>query len=1229
MKILTLRFKNINSLKGEWKIDFTQSPFIDNGLFAIIGPTGAGKTTILDAICLALYHRTPRLNNISKSSNELMTRGTADCLAEVEFDVKGQAYRAFWSQRRSRGKVDGNLQDANVELALVEAGEILASQVKKKNQLIESITGLDFARFTKSMMLSQGQFAAFLNADANERAELLEELTGTEIYGRISEKVHEHFSAAKNELGQLNAKAEGVELLDSEALEALAEKQTGLLKQEVNAEKAHQSWQAHKDWWNQLNNAEVARSQACEAFKQAEERQQQEQAALAQLDLAEPAEKLRTSFALLSACIQKVTAAQKECERLQLLETKATTVTEQAHQQLEQADKTQASSKQEQQVLEALLNDKVLPLDADCKQLSIDLAKIVTDQQQLTTSAKETSQKLVTQQALLDKYQDQLQQQIDYLESHPHDGKLAGQLPLWQAQFSQLHQLASQLAASRQHIVHIQQETQQLAVTQQQSQTSLSLKNQSVAQEKFHLAELNRHVTEALNGNTEAALEHEYRLLTEQQGHRQVLKNLSQQSEKLKQEQSDILVAHAELSLSWQTQETQVKALREQYQQKRIHQKDLIRLIEQERRIADLSAERAKLQPDEPCLLCGSTEHPLIKDYQALNQSETEQRHQQIQAEMEDIERQAKAVQAQQHHAQGQLDTYNKRLQALKVEYDALQEKWRERTALLCLEFNTDEPAQLGAYCDKIEAQQLHLKKQLEQIKQLQQQVQTADKALTLLVQEESAINHQIALHNQQSKNLAAQRIQADTELAACLEAQQLLEAELRKQLAAQALELPVLDQQQSWLSKLQQALTHWKNAEEGRQNHQETVKTLLVEVRNLTEIQQTLSCKLIEINQQKEQVSGKLQRVKQERQALFGDQSVEQARAKALQKVQQSEAGQLQAQNLYQSAMHNQQNLAGQYSAAAQQYDQLKNEKSRQQQGWQEQLSASCFDGQAAFEAALLPEDQRTQLLNLKQDIQKQLERSRALKEQADQAWAVLNSTPQQQTWAQTTLEEVAGQLAATSQQLKEITYQQGEVKRTLDDDARRRNSQSALLEEIKHCRERHEDLTYLHALIGSQKGDKFRRFAQGLTLDHLVYLANKQLDRLHGRYLLRRKETEALELQVLDTWQGDTVRDTKTLSGGESFLVSLALALALSDLVSHHASIDSLFLDEGFGTLDADTLDTALDALDSLNASGKMIGVISHVDAMKERIPTQIQVKKVNGLGTSRLESQYAVPS
>ncbi len=192
---------------------------------------------------------------------------------------------------------------------------------------------------------------------------------------------------------------------------------------------------------------------------------------------------------------------------------------------------------------------------------------------------------------------------------------------------------------------------------------------------------------------------------------------------------------------------------------------------------------------------------------------------------------------------------------------------------------------------------------------------------------------------------------------------------------------------------------------------------------------------------------------------------------------------------------------------------------------------------------------------------------------------------------------------------------------------DAESRQQQQALGQQIAEAAQLADDWGYLNSLIGSSTGDRFRKFAQGLTLDNLVWLANQQLNRLHGRYLLQRKASEALELEVVDTWQADAVRDTRTLSGGESFLVSLALALALPDLVSHKTRIDSLFLDEGFGTLDSETLDTALDALDALNASGKIIGVISHVEAMKDRIPVQIKVKKINGLGYSRLDKAFAV--
>ena len=301
--------------------------------------------------------------------------------------------------------------------------------------------------------------------------------------------------------------------------------------------------------------------------------------------------------------------------------------------------------------------------------------------------------------------------------------------------------------------------------------------------------------------------------------------------------------------------------------------------------------------------------------------------------------------------------------------------------------------------------------------------------------------------------------------------------------------------------------------------------------------------------------------------------------------------------------------------------------------QTWQDALQASPFADQSAFEAALLPEPERQRLAAVKHHLTTAEQRASALHEAAQAKHAQLQASRPAQTamapdheagqepQAPPTLDELNARLADLQAQRSAFSEQIGAHRALLANDDQLRTQQQALMAQITHQTAESDLWQRLDGLIGSAKGDKFRKFAQGLTLDHLLQLANQHLARLHGRYLLRRKSTGELELEIVDAWQGDAARDTRTLSGGEGFLVSLALALALSDLVSHKTSIDSLFLDEGFGSLDGDTLEIALTALDSLNASGKMIGIISHVEALKERIPAQIRVEKGGGIGHSRL--------
>ena len=318
---------------------------------------------------------------------------------------------------------------------------------------------------------------------------------------------------------------------------------------------------------------------------------------------------------------------------------------------------------------------------------------------------------------------------------------------------------------------------------------------------------------------------------------------------------------------------------------------------------------------------------------------------------------------------------------------------------------------------------------------------------------------------------------------------------------------------------------------------------------------------------------------------------------------------------------------LQSQWQTLGQQESQQQAQLKESEAQFSAALAASPFADRQAFLAALLDEETRQRLERLKQTLESALQQNQALALRAREALVNHSQQPPADADIGQPPEQLQEKLQQLTSLLRENSARQGEIRQQLKQNAENQQRQQLLRQQMERAAQEVEDWGWLNSLIGSREGDKFRKFAQGLTLDNLVWLANHQLNRLHGRYLLQRKASDALELEVVDTWQADAVRDTRTLSGGESFLVSLALALALSDLVSHKTRIDSLFLDEGFGTLDSETLDTALDALDALNASGKIIGVISHVEAMKERIPVQIKVKKINGLGYSRLDKAFAV--
>ena len=218
-------------------------------------------------------------------------------------------------------------------------------------------------------------------------------------------------------------------------------------------------------------------------------------------------------------------------------------------------------------------------------------------------------------------------------------------------------------------------------------------------------------------------------------------------------------------------------------------------------------------------------------------------------------------------------------------------------------------------------------------------------------------------------------------------------------------------------------------------------------------------------------------------------------------------------------------------------------------------------------------------------------------------------------------TLEEIEASLNALNQMNQEINKQLGALEERIKRDEEKVKALSSMYKELEILYDKNKKYELLNGLIGDAKGAKFSNYAQELTLSRLLALANARLHDMNDRYLLEH-DMNGDDLTIIDQYQGNSKRAVKTLSGGESFIISLALALSLSDLASRNVRLDSLFIDEGFGTLDPETLDMALSTLEKLqNETGKTIGVISHVESLKERILTQIKVKK-NAQGYSELE-------
>lgn len=1071
MRILKVAFKNLNSLAGEWSIDFRDPDYELNGLFLITGPTGSGKTTLLDAISLALYGQTPRVN-VSASQNEIMTRHTNECWAEVLFETGNGAFIARWEQRR---QANGKLAAPKRQLARAE-GEILAEKIREVEQAINEQTGLDFSQFTRAIMLAQGAFSAFLTARDDEKSAILEKVTDTAIYSDLSILAHTMEKEAREAKTALENELRPLSLLDETEARGKTEQIAKYDADIAACATAIETCQKNIKWLQtiaRLRQEQEALSLDNQALEQRIKVFAPKQA---QLLAGKKAVEFEADFAAISSqrkqleeARQRLARIEKEQEQLAKVAVASTARAGTAKSELEQ-------SKAE---YEAALK----PL-AEARRLDREIGEKENAQKLLMEALAAQNAALQSGTEKLEKLKGEDRELVDKLK----------EIGSWLEEHSAGEWLLENWGEVKERI-RLQEEQWQL------------------------IGKLERQASE--NGSEAEKLAKEIR---EDTG---AFETAQQKAKDCQAALTDLEETQKELLGGWTPE-----GLRQALKDKRLAQTAA-------EVIKSLDEHRKQLSPGHPCPLCGALEHPFATG----NIPDVSQ----VEIQCREIERQIEGVEAGQ-----------KRIDA----------KTRERDGV------ANQASLLG-----------------ERLKNLQ------DKHELLVRQHQEAIRTAAEMKDRAVANDRA------VELA-------LAPLGFRPPLDRAAI-----------IKSLDQLLADWREHMASQKRTVEERAQYAVKIASSTADNENMARSALEKNAEAKKIAEEIAALRSERNGILGGKDADQEEARLKKACNESQIKADQAQAEMDQAEEALNRTNGAAISTGNQIRDFEPELLKTYGEFKIRLGQAGWDEEEFLEAR-----KATSAINLLEKEERELARARTELE---------TKTREKRRELE---EELA--LKLTERDIPDLQRETGAL---AEEQGRMHEARAALIQELRQNEERliktkeirkeleqkqkdWQKWNRLDALIGSADGKKFRAFAQNITLDLLLEHANQQLGRITDRYTLQRRDIGGsgrerfLELAVIDNYQGGELRTIENLSGGETFIVSLALALGLSAMSGKQSGLGSLFLDEGFGTLDRDTLETAINAIASLRSEGKLIGIISHVEALQERIPAQIRVKPKN-MGRSEI--------
>ena len=1290
MKILRIGGKNLASLAGEFEVDFESEPLVSSGLFAISGPTGAGKSTLLDALCLALYDATPRLikgprvgNYLPDVGDEtlsvadrrtLMRRGTADAFAEVDFVGNDeQRYRARWSVRRSRNRAAGALQPSTMSLQQLPGLQPLGGTKTEVLAEIERRIGLSFEQFTRSVLLAQNEFSAFLRTDENERGELLETLTGSAVYSDISRRAFERWRVEQEAMRRLTARLQDQAPLGPDARAGLDADHAAAQAALTAAETRRAALERHLRWYQELDRLRAAETQADGALARA--RAETDAAAdrrrrLATLDAVQPARALVADLNRLAGEQRQVQAqlAGSEHELARALDAQ-----QQAVRGLMEAERKLEAAEDAQRAAAPQL-DRAKALDATLDTLAPAHAKARAAQDGVRTESTQAQAALRTKTEELEANRRALHDTTAWLAAHGTRELLGTQWTRWDQRLAQAEQAARQDATSAQALSAARAGAEQAAAMAQRTAHALS-----ASVELLDVREAaRRQAAEALDGIDADALRAERRTLDKRREH---LASLDHTWQALRTQRGRLADLDAQA-----TQATQAQAkAQEGLDAARAAGSALDAAVTQAERMlktAQLACAdgveklRATLVDGDACPVCGGTEHPY--------------RHQddRLHAVLEELSAELAARRAEQRAnvdlQAGQRAAYDaagERLAALARERDnlaaalaQLDAEWADNPLAADA---PDSDAGTDARGRWLAAEQAALRKAYAELETRDGDLRRAELARDAAQQAWDQANREHARLLDAAQTAQGTLARLDADIAALAARREAAAATLGELLA----ELdPVLAEAcgDGWQGQWQRDPAGWRQARahEAREWNDQAARlarlqgaigALDAEHAALATRVEHAGRRLVEAEAEFARLDADLAARRVERAELFDGraardveqqlvgavnaarEAVNTCQAASLQAAQ-AEARVREAQSL---AARRITDLQGELADAGerlahwiQEFDgsdpALESVANEQQlaallqvgAGWiaQERAALQELDAALRQATAVLAERraQREQHERSREDVAPALTNVEQPDAPAgDGALAMEQATAQAKAQATAHAQDADAVAAALrrAQTERDAAHEAAaSLAMRIREDEQRRERARSMMTEIERQRAIEDRWAKLAELIGSADGKKFRNYAQQFTLDVLLGYANTHLAQLARRYRLERVVSTAgpsLALMVRDQDMGGEVRSVNSLSGGESFLVSLALALGLASLSSNRVKVESLFIDEGFGSLDSDTLGVAMDALDALQSLGRKVGVISHVQEMTERIATKVLVRPAGG-GSSAVTVQ-----